>query len=179
MQVTRYAGHLVFAAAALASIATSYASPWILTDSEIIEPTNVGPGPALDFGITAEARGPRNGHQGGELVISLRLEMPFTETPAQTNVTVVLASETDPEQRDEQSTIVSSGGFVELVHRLPAWLVCEAGPCFDDFKLSIGGVEGGAQITVSGNVDITLEGRDPSPSPDHEAVLTVTQLGAL
>jgi hypothetical protein len=180
MLARRHAAQLVFATAALASIATSMAPPWELYATAEIEPTIAGSGPALGFGITAEARGPAAAHQGGDVNASLQIELDTTLGDAElSTVKVVLESETDPTLRDEQMVTVSLGAPSTTFLVVPAWVQCEAGPCFDDFKLTISEVTPGTHVSVSGTINVILRGRDPSPEPDHEALVTVTPLGAL
>lgn len=176
----RQAPALVFAAAALASIATSMAPTWELRATDEVESTIVASGSELGFGITAEAYGPAAGHRGGELTVFLELELDDAiGTAPSSPVRVVLTSEEDPALRDERFVTVFRGAPTTVFLDLPAWLDCEVGPCFDDFKLTVSEVGPDALISVSGTVDATLHGLDPSPEPSHEARVSVTSLGAL
>jgi hypothetical protein len=177
MQARRYAGHCVLAIGAVASIATGRAGNWILTTDVTIERTAVAAGPSIGFAITGEARGPADGHYGGDLTLHLQLELTNSNLPM-ASVRVVFASEDgDPDRRHDLSVLVSPGDPVELELPVLAWGDCSADPCFDDFRLTISEVQPGAEITVSGTVGAVLRGLDSQQEPNSAVVVEVTPLG--
>lgn len=181
MNARRIAGSLMFAAAAFASIATSAPQQplnWELTATAPIESTMLTSGPATAFGITAEARGPRNGHQGGEIDLAIEVTASF-ENLEPASVTLVLVSETDPTQRDEQQVVIGSGSQTSIGLFLPAWSTCEAGPCFEDFRLEIANTTANTTVTITGEVQAVLRGQDETPEPDSDVLVAATPLGAL
>ncbi len=157
------------ATAAFASIATSKAWTWELRTTAEIESTVISAGPVTAFGITAEARGPRSGHDGGE--IDVAIEIAGNEGAA---ITLTLISEADPTQRDEQHVVIATGAPTTVGFFLPAWQTCEVGPCFDDFRLEIATT---TSVTLTGSVQAILHGNDDSPEPDSEVLVEVTPLG--
>lgn len=177
MQVRRYAGFLVFAVAAFASVATSAPPRWELDATATLE-TTVPTGPANQFAISAEARGPRNGHDGGDVDVFLELRAGVDNVePAL--VTVTLRSEADPSLFQTQDVEVFSASQADTVTvSLPAWEACEAGPCFDDFRLEIAVVTANTSVVVNGEIRAVLRGRDENPEPDSEVLVDVTPLGA-
>lgn len=169
MNARRIAGSLVFAAAAFASIATSAPAGWELEDLATVPLTQVQPGPGTAFSITSEARGPINGHDGGELTISVQVRR-LGDTFA--SVRMRLISETDPALNQEQIVDGEAASFF-----VQAWQTCEASPCFEDFRLEIENTAPGSSVNVSGDVRAVLRGFAANPDPDHEVVVEVTPLG--
>jgi len=176
MTARRIATSLVMATAAFASIATSQAPLWTLEATEQLESTVVEDGPATTFGITAEARGPRGGHDGGDVDVFLEVAGGGENLDGAT-VRIALISEADPTQREEQELIVTIGAPLTASFFMPAWDSCQAGPCFEDFRLEITNTTPNTSVTVSGQVRATLRGRDQEPEPDSEVVLEITPLG--
>lgn len=178
MDARRIAGSLVFAAAAFASIATSAPVPnWQLETAEGLEPTTLAGGTSTGFGITAEARGPRGGHEGGEVEASLVITGNVENLEA-ASVDLALISESDPTQREEQHVVVLPGMLVTAGLLLPAWQTCEAGPCFDDYRLEITNATAIATVVVEGSIRAVLHGRDQNPEIDSQVLLQITPLGA-
>ena len=129
MTAHRIATTLAITAAAFASIATSAPADlrWRLEDTQDIAPTVITSGPATSFGITAEARGPRNGHEGGEVDVFLELAGGI-ENLEGASITLVMFPEADPGQREEQQLTITSSAPIAASFFLQAWESCQAGP---------------------------------------------------
>ncbi len=179
MQLRRIATSLALAVAAFASIATSKAPGWELEATAPIESTVIGTGPATAFAIAAEARGPRNGHDGGDVDVHLDLRAGF-ENVEGAAVTVTVTSESDPTFREvRQIDVISINQADTVDFFLPAWEACEAGPCFEDFRVEITNATANTSVTVTGEVRALLRGRDQTPEPDSEVLVEVTSLGVV
>ncbi len=174
MTVHRIATTLAIAAAAFASIATSAPADlrWRLVDTADFAPTEITSGPATSFGITAEARGPRNGHEGGTVDVFLELS---SESLEGASITLVMFPESDPSQREEQQLTIT-GGPIAASFFLQAWESCVAGPCFEDFRLEVSNATPNTTVTLGGQVRAELIGRDENPEPDSEVLVEITPL---
>lgn len=169
MNARSLASSLVLATAAFASIATSAPAGWELEDVATIPLTQVQAGPGTAFSITSEARGPIDGHDGGELTISVQVRRLGDTFPT---VKMRLISETDPSLNQQQDVDGDTASFV-----VQAWQTCEASPCFEDLRLEIENTAPGSTINVSGDVLAVLRGFGTNPDPDHEVVVELTPLG--
>ncbi|MBA2544671.1 MAG: hypothetical protein H0V17_33820, partial [Deltaproteobacteria bacterium] len=166
---------VVFVVAAIASIATSKAATWVLNDNQPIESVTVDSSGA-SFAITGEASGSADGHDGGDITVTLTLEAATTNF-ATTPVKLVLASDDgDEARRQEEIVLVGPGTPVTLSLSVPTWLDCQADPCFDDLVLTISDIDANASLVVTGTVDASLIGRESTPDPDHGVGVEVTPL---
>lgn len=170
MNARRIAGSLVFAAAALASVATSAPPPETVEGFGTIESTEVLSGPATAFGITAEARSRVGEHDGGDVDVSVQVRRLGDIDAA---VRVRLVSETDPSV-DE---LRFAGDNETVTFSVPAWQRCQTDPCFEDYRLEIKSELPGSSVIIDGNIIATLQTRSSQSVQDSQVIVQVVPLG--
>jgi hypothetical protein len=177
MKARRYAGHLVLAIGAIASVATSYAQNWELIANGEIEPTFVTSGPPVGFALAGVADGPD--HADGDLIVYVTLSLQ-PDSVEMATARVVLASENgDPLRRQEQNVALFPGSPATVFFYATAWIDCDGVRCLDEFLLTVNDVTTNAEVTVSGTVEAILHGIDVSPHPTSAVALEITPLGAI
>jgi hypothetical protein len=178
MNARRIATSLVLATAAFASMATSMAIPWSITESAPIPTTEVTTAGQV-FSITTEVHGPVAEYSGGELQLDLELSgQPANLENAAITVTVI--SEADPSVREEQTRVVNASVRETMTFSIPLWETCEADPCFDDYRLEVRNATANTSILlIASEVRATLFGNDTGPDDTHSVAIQVLPLGNL
>ena len=182
MSLRRLLPHIVIAAAATASIATSSIS-WFTDETVVLEqialddraPTTMY---AIQATIDTGEDEPRA--RGGEVQVSLDLSALAATGVQLASVEVDLRSATREGEIDHQVFTVAPGGRITGRLTLVAWPDCAARSCTEDFTLTLRRVPatGGPTIEITGSVyaDFSADGAS-EPPPGAGILLGVTSLG--
>jgi hypothetical protein len=159
---------VVFIGGALASIASSDSTPWVVAEVSPVEPVTVSGGTTVAFGITTEMSGPI-GSDGGRITARLTLA-------AETGAVVQAALISGPNNASQFFVFDGTALAVEVNLEVP---VCEL-TCESDVRLEIMNInDRDPPVEVSGEIEAAIEGRG-HPFPDDFAVtLDVTPLGEI